>query len=160
MKRVLLFTALIIWSAVASAVVYKWSDADGKIHYGDRPPDGVKAEVVELLSTHSVGAGSAAGTTGAPAAAAPARSAAPSRAPALTVASKEKSATEAGEAAAAREAQCASAQARLQQVTEGRHLFRPGPNGERQYLTSEQIDAERVDAQKEVESVCSGQSSN
>ena len=49
MKRALLFTALIAWSAMASAVVYKWSDADGKVHFGDRPPDGVKAEVVEIL---------------------------------------------------------------------------------------------------------------
>ena len=53
MRRVLLFAALVAWSAMASAVVYKWADADGKIHYGDLPPDGVKAEVVEMLTTHA-----------------------------------------------------------------------------------------------------------
>ena len=52
MKRVLLCTALILWSAMASAVVYKWVDAQGKTQYGDRPPDGVHADVVELLGTH------------------------------------------------------------------------------------------------------------
>ncbi len=52
MKRLLLFAALIAWSGMASAVVYKWVDAQGKVQYGDRPPDGVHAEVVELLGTH------------------------------------------------------------------------------------------------------------
>ena len=142
MKRVLLFTALIIWSAVASAVVYKWSDADGKVHYGDRPPDGVKAEIVEGLATRfSV---RAAAPTPAHAAALPA------------AAAKDKPLDAAAQdaATAAHVAQCTDAQARLKQLNEGRHLFKPGPNGERNYLTSEQIDAERADAKKEVDTVC------
>ena len=52
MKRLLLFAALIAWSGMAGAVVYKWVDAQGKVQYGDRPPDGVHAEVVELLGAH------------------------------------------------------------------------------------------------------------
>src|ERR1700682_6206776 len=48
MKCLLLFAALVAWSAMASAVVYKWTDAQGKLQYGDRPPDGVHAEVVEM----------------------------------------------------------------------------------------------------------------
>ena len=66
MKRLLLFAALIAWSGMASAVVYKWVDAQGKVQYGDRPPDGVHAEVVELLVPHSTSSRSAA--TSAPAA--------------------------------------------------------------------------------------------
>jgi Domain of unknown function (DUF4124) len=145
MKRVLLFAALIIWSAVASAVVYKWSDADGKVHYGDRPPDGVKAEIVEGLGL----------TVHYSAQAAPATARAFAQ-PAAAAAAKDKpvdlSAIDA--ATAAREQQCATAQARLKQLTEGRHLFKPLPNGEREYLTSDQIDAERLDAKKEVDTVC------
>ena len=150
MKRVLLFTAMIIWSTLASAIVYKWSDADGKVHYGDRPPDGVKAEVIEMLGTR----------VAAPAPAAPpARSAASggSTSAAAPAAARDKPAADPSEAAAARGAQCEAAQARLKQVNEGRHLFRPGPNGEREYLTSEQIDSERLDAKKEVDAVCAGQ---
>jgi Domain of unknown function (DUF4124) len=50
MKRVLLCVALLACAGIASAnVVYKWVDAQGKTLYGDRPPDGVKAEVVSLL---------------------------------------------------------------------------------------------------------------
>ena len=47
MKRVILCALLMAWSTLASAVVYKWVDAQGKTQYGDRPPDGVHAEVVE-----------------------------------------------------------------------------------------------------------------
>src|SRR5271165_4512668 len=53
MKRLLLFAALVAWSGMAGAVVYKWVDAQGKVQYGDRPPDDVHAEVVELLGTHT-----------------------------------------------------------------------------------------------------------
>ena len=52
MKRVLLCAVLLAWSGLASAVVYKWIDAQGKVQYGDRPPDGVHAEIVEGLGTH------------------------------------------------------------------------------------------------------------
>jgi Domain of unknown function (DUF4124) len=59
MKRLLLFVALIAWSGLAGAVVYKWLDAQGKVQYGDRPPNGVHAEVVEGLGTHSGNSASA-----------------------------------------------------------------------------------------------------
>ena len=52
MKRVLLCAVLLAWSGLASAVVYKWIDAQGKLQYGDRPPDGVNAQIVEGLGNH------------------------------------------------------------------------------------------------------------
>ncbi|MFI4890138.1 MAG: DUF4124 domain-containing protein [Steroidobacterales bacterium] len=148
MKRVVMFAALIIWSTVASAVVYKWIDADGHVHYGDQPPDGVKAEIVELLGT---------GThSGVPAAhPALAARAAPQAAAAAAAGAKEKQ-LDPAEAAALRDQQCSDAKARLKQLMEGRHLFKAGPNGEHEYLTSDQIDSERADAKKEVDTVCAG----
>src|ERR1700688_3747987 len=62
MKRLLLFAALVAWSGIAGAVVYKWTDATGKLQYGDRPPDGVHAEVVQLLGTHASTARNASST--------------------------------------------------------------------------------------------------
>ncbi|HEY4968465.1 MAG TPA: DUF4124 domain-containing protein, partial [Steroidobacteraceae bacterium] len=53
MKRLLLFAALIAWSGMSGAVVYKWLDAKGEVQYGDRPPNGVHAEVVEGLGAHN-----------------------------------------------------------------------------------------------------------
>ena len=151
MRRVLLFTALIVWSAMASAIVYKWADADGRIHYGDRPPDGVKAEVVELLGTHT--------TSAPPPPPQPPRvssgtsSAAPSAA-AQGAAARDGTQADQSDPAAARAAQCDAARQRLQQLTDGRHLYKPGPNGEREYLTSAQIDTERADAKNEVDQLC------
>ena len=45
MKRLVLCAALLAFSAMSPAAVYKWVDSQGKTQYGDRPPDGVKAEL-------------------------------------------------------------------------------------------------------------------
>jgi uncharacterized protein DUF4124 len=141
MKRVLLCAALLAWSSLASAVVYKWVDAQGKTQYGDRPPDGVHAEVVELLGTHPSAR-----------AAAPAadKTASPPPSPQNTQAKKEVSA----DVAEARQKQCTEAQERYKKLIEGRHIYKTGDNGERVYLTSDEIDAERLDAKKEIDDVC------
>src|SRR5208283_1825942 len=115
MKRVLLCAVLMAWSTLASAVVYKWVDAQGKVQYGDRPPDGVHAEIIELLGTHT---GRAKATSDAPNAATVAKSA-PS----------ERSAKEAKEAvdadvAQTREKQCSEAQDRYQKLIDRRRLYK------------------------------------
>lgn len=149
MKRLLLFAALIAWSGMAGAVVYKWIDAQGKLQYGDRPPDGVHAEVVEFLGGHP---GRAASTraddssTARPAAAGQAASQAAD-------ANSAKKAVDA-DVAQSREKQCADAQDRYKKMIEGRRLFKTGANGEREYLTSEEIDSERVNAKRDVDAIC------
>jgi hypothetical protein len=139
MKRVLLCAALLAWSTLASAVVYKWVDAQGKVEYGDRPPDGVHAEVVEMLGTNSRPA-----TTPAPPATKPA---------ALGTSSETKKAVD-SDVAETREKQCADAQDRYKKLIEGRRLYKTGDNGERQYLTSEEIDAERLNAKRDIDAIC------
>jgi hypothetical protein len=141
MKRVLLCAALLAWSSLASAVVYKWVDAQGKTQYGDRPPDGVHAEVVEILGTHTTGKSSAP----APAAKAP-----------TEASSADVKKQVSSDVAAEREKQCTEAQDRYKKLIEGRHLFKAGDNGERVYLTSDEIDSERLDAKKEIDEVCAG----
>jgi hypothetical protein len=147
MKRVLLCAALLAWSSLASAVVYKWVDAQGKTQYGDRPPDGVHAEVVE-------GLGHPTRVAPAPAPAAADRASAPPAGPTASAATKKEVSAD---VAAAHEKQCAEAQDRYKRLIEGRHLYKTGDNGERVYLTSEEIDAERLDAKKEIDDLC-GQS--
>ncbi len=148
MKRVLLCAALIAWSGMASAVVYKWMDAQGKIQYGDRPPDGVNAEVVEGLR-YAFGpptrcSDRATATQPKPAAVNPPASAA-------------KKAVD-QDVAQAREKQCAEAQERYKKLIEGRRLYKTGPDGERQYLTSEEIDAERLTQKQDMDAICNGTS--
>ena len=147
MKRLLLFAVLLAWSGMAGAVVYKWVDAQGKLQYGDRPPDGVHAEVVELLGTHVA--------RGAPAKA-------PESAPTLRTTNRDQSNQDdasvkkavATDVAQTREKQCADAQDRYKKLIEGRRLFKTGADGERQYLTSEEIDSERLNAKRDVDATC------
>jgi len=146
MKRLLLFAALIAWSGMASAVVYKWVDAQGKIQYGDRPPDGVHAEVVELLVAHGNAARSA------PTPAAPASSARGAAAPANKEADDKKAVAQ--DVAQARDKQCTDAQERYKKLIEGRRLYKTGPEGERQFMTSEEIDTERLNAKRDVDNTC------
>ncbi len=144
MKRLFLCAALLAWSGMASAVVYKWVDAQGKVQYGDSPPDGVHAEVVELLGTH----------TSRSAAAAPAPS---TRAAATTPTPGDNSQTKQAvdqDVAATREKQCADAQAEYKKLIEGRRLYKTGDNGEKQFLNSDEIDTARMNAKQEVEALC------
>ena len=143
MKRLLLCAALLAWSGLASAFVYKWVDAEGKIHYGDRPPDGVHAELVDLLGTHESRAGRPNSGTPAP----DSKTAAPDAGDATKKAVEEDVAT-------AHEKQCADAQARYKQLIEGRKLYKTGADGERQYLTSDEIDAMRLSAKQDVDTNC------
>jgi hypothetical protein len=143
MKRVLLCAALMVCSGMASAVVYKWVDAQGKVQYGDRPPDGVHAEVVEGLGTR---------TGRQPKPDAPAPSAAKTTAAPPTDLDTKKSVQ--NDVAQTRDKQCAEAQERYKKLIEGRHLYKSGDNGERQYLTSEEIDSERVNAKRDIDAIC------
>ncbi len=146
MKRLLLFVTLVAWSGMAGAVVYKWVDAQGKLQYGDRPPDGVKAEVVELLGTHVTRA-AASRSSDSPQA---------SRGGRDTAAQDDASVKKAVESDVeqTRAKQCADAQERYKKLIEGRRLYKTGPDGERQYLTSEEIDADRLNAKRELDAVC------
>jgi hypothetical protein len=152
MKRLLLFAALIAWSGMAGAVVYKWIDAQGKLQFGDRPPDGVHAEVVELLGTHVARAAQVAA----------AASASSSSSRAIAPGAQEDAATlkksVEGDVEQTREKQCADAQDHYKKLIEGRRLYKTGANGEREYLTSEEIDSERVNAKRDLDAICNSPS--
>lgn len=146
MKRLLLLAALIAWSGMASAVVYKWIDADGKLQYGDRPPDGVHAEVVELLGTHVAHAASAP----------PSQSASPSHAVPKDSTAKldDTKAAVAADVAQTRDKQCTDAQDRYKKLIEGRRIYKTGPDGEREYMSSQEIDTERLNAKRDIDTIC------
>jgi hypothetical protein len=148
MKRVLLCAALIAWSGMASAIVYKWVDAQGKVQYGDRPPDGVHAEVVEMPGSHA-----ARSTAASPASDSSSTPKAPRPDPSSKVDPAVQKAVDA-DVAQSKEKECADAQDRYKKLIEGRKLYKAGADGERQYLTSEEIDAERLSAKRDVDSIC------
>jgi hypothetical protein len=150
MKRVLLCAALLAWSAMASAVVYKWVDAQGKTQYGDRPPDGVKAELMPFLGNHTVRT-TTAGTQ-------PARSPQAAKATEVTKDDASTKKVVQQDVDAAREKQCTDAQARYKSLIEGRRIYKTGENGERQYMSAEEIDAERLNAKRDIDAVCNATS--
>jgi hypothetical protein len=147
MKRLLVFAALIAWSGLASAVVYKWTDAQGKLQYGDRPPDGVHAEVVQLLGTH---AATARNPSTVPAQAPPAARVAAN--PTAKDAQDRQAVDQ--DVANTRDKQCSEAQDRYKKLIEGRRLYKAGPDGERQFMTSEEIDTERLNAKRDIDNIC------
>lgn len=160
MNRVVLCIVLLGISALASAgVVYKWTDAQGKTQYGDQPPDGVHAEVVELLGTHASTRASA------PAARSSSNSSSDPSAPPKSASNRPASPTAPGDAvdpkkavdedvAQTREKQCADAQEHYKKLIEGRRLYKTGTDGEREYLTSDEVDSERVNAKRDVDAIC------
>ena len=145
MKRLLLFAALVAWSGMAGAVVYKWVDAQGKVQYGDRPPDGVHAEIVELLGTHVARTVSTRTADSSPSPRASA-SGTPEE-------SSDKKAID-SDVEQTRQKQCAEAQDHYKKLIEGRKIYKTGADGERQYLTSDEIDTERLNAKREVDAIC------
>ena len=153
MKRVLLCAALLAWSGLASAVVYKWIDAQGKLQYGDRPPDGVHAQVVEGLGTTHGARSEQARPSVAPTSAS---SSQPVKSAPQTKGSGDDDIkkTVDDDVAQVKEKQCADAQARYKNLIEGRKLYKAGADGERQYLTSEEIDAERLNAKRDIDTIC------
>jgi Domain of unknown function (DUF4124) len=145
MKRILICTALLVCSGICSAAVYKWVDAQGKIQYGDRPPDGVSAELVPMLVSHPNAQRSETPR------AATAPSSTPSSQPPAK-AEEKKAVQEDVEAAQAK--QCTEAQDRYKKDIEGRRMYKLNADGERVYLSSEEIDAERLAAKQLLDSVC------
>jgi hypothetical protein len=151
MKRVLLCAALLAWSGLSAAAVYKWVDAQGKVMYGDRPPDGVKAEIVNLLGNRIPGPAARRQSDSSRSSGSSADSSNSSKPPPLKDDAKKAVAQD---VAAAKAKQCADAQERYRKLIEGRHIYKEGKEGERQYLSSEEIDSERLNAKHDVDTIC------
>src|SRR4026209_336180 len=46
--RILVFLALLASAATASAQIYRWTDADGRVNFSNKaPPQGVKSTIVD-----------------------------------------------------------------------------------------------------------------
>jgi hypothetical protein len=136
-----LASALLLANGVFAAEVYRQVDPDGTVTYSDRPAsDG--AETITIDTRTPVGPPPRAAEQP-PADAQPA-----SEAPAEpTEASPE-------DVAAEREANCAAARERNDRYQMSRRLYRPLPDGEREYLTDEELDAARAGAAADVEQWC------
>lgn len=145
--------ALACLAAPALADVYKWVDAQGGVHYSDRPPPAdaktVTVEQTPVLTHHS-------DRPPAPPAA-PAAAAAPAAKKADNPAAKQAVAADVAAAAAD---SCKQAQQRYQNDIRSRKMFREDANQQRTYLTGDEIQAERVAAKQEMDEACAAANGN
>lgn len=137
-------------TAVAQELaVYKWVDAQGVPHYSDQPPmDSAAQELPIRFRRTDRGALQTRTQANAELAAA-----------GEIREGQEKDANAAAEAdrqkvLAERETNCKAARERVAKYSTALRLYNPGPNGERVYLTSEELDAERADAKRTVDQWC------
>ncbi|MCW5622473.1 MAG: DUF4124 domain-containing protein [Burkholderiales bacterium] len=146
---------------VMGGQLYKWVDADGKVHYSDQPPPGnVRMQETLRPSGTPVRADAAPGADGQPAAA-------PSTG-AKTMAEQEmefrKRRVEAAEAEAKRQKEeqaaaekqrnCTQARNQLAALERGGRITRTDANGEQIFLNDAEIAAEIPNARQVADSWC------
>lgn len=138
-------------SAVASEI-YKWTDANGNVIYGDRPEDEVlpSVERIALASRRTDPAAVAASVE-----ARQERDQARGEARSAREEAEQAAAEE--RAAAERQAeQCAEYRARLETYVTSRRLYRMNEAGEREYLDDAGMQEARAALQQRIQDQCSG----
>lgn len=143
-----LMLALMSAGAALASDIYKWVDDDGNVHYGDRPA----GEPVERLAIES-------------------RPTDPERiqamnqaraadrsdlAKAKTAAALEQpTAAELRDEADERAMKCITYKAQLEAYTNNRRLYHQRADGEREYLSDDEVKTTRERAAQQVEEFCS-----
>lgn len=159
MKAAALGSAIICLIAGAGAVlaqniylpqsVYKWVDDDNVTHFSAQPPPGMQVErtTVRIRGTNQQSLQARTNAQGAV-----------NQARATRREQEDEVAAENGQIAKKnqkiREQNCAQAQQQQKTYNEAHRLYRVLEDGNREYLTSDQIDAERVEANREVQEWC------
>ena len=147
-KRIAWGLMLVGLAAAASADVFRWTDAQGRVHYSDRP-DSDQAQRVGVV-THTTDPGAVAART---------QAESEQRSKDATQAAQQSTDQNAAKAvqndvAKSRADQCKEAKERYRVAIESQKLYRMGKNGERQWLTSQEIDEARVTAKKDMDTIC------
>lgn len=146
-------TALLLWLCCVQpqviAEVYKWTDADGRVHFGDRPPHG-KAATVQLPAA----------ATDTPAATPEQRLEQQRRL--LRAYDEERRLKRDARAQAQRDAEdrqrrCAQARDDLHNREFAGGLYRLGPDGQREFLNDAERESAVAEARAAVEQWCGKQ---
>lgn len=144
-------TATALQAAGQQGAVYVWVDKNGTPHYEDRPNEMATSQELNLhyqLTDQKALAGAAQKK-------AETAEAAKTREKQDTD-DKGKGQSIAQQTADERSANCTAAKERLEKYDTAHKLYKPLPNGERQYLTDQEMDAARAEARKTVDEWCSG----
>ncbi|MFO7530518.1 MAG: DUF4124 domain-containing protein [Marinobacter sp.] len=146
-RKILMLTLLMALAPgmAHSGSVYKWTDENGVTHFGDRQPTGSKAEQVSVRS----GKGSANASS---------RTSPQEQVQAMEQEAEKRQLTEREQAEMEairkqREANCATAQSNLR-VIDSNARIQVEENGERRYLSPEEIAEQRMRFEKVAEENC------
>lgn len=143
--------ALILTAAACGAAhsseIYKWVDAEGNVHYGDRPSGVASEERLTIRSQPTDPARIQQQVQARLDRQAEAAEAAENKPPGPT---REERAAEAAE----RKQKCDMYTQRLETFIVKRHLYRELENGERYYLTEEEMQAARDDVRAKIDEFC------
>lgn len=142
--------SLVAGSAIASDI-YRYTDADGNVHYVDRPSGADTEQRVAIASRRSAPRPSPSRSVQPQTTAA----AAPAQAEAAEPEPTKKTRSEKIAEKKAREERCASYRAKLETMVTSRRLYRETDDGEREYLSDAEIDDARAKAQELIEENCS-----
>ena len=131
------------------ASVYKWVDSQGVPHFSDQPPanSGAQELAIHYNKTDRAALQASQKAKADLNTAADTRKGLEADADAAAEADRQKVLAE-------RETNCKAAKDRVEKYNNALRLYKPGPNGERVYLTSEELDVERADANRAVEQSC------
>lgn len=133
------------------AAVYMWVDPSGQAHYSDVPPSGTDTAVLPMRYRRT-DREALAEQTREQAGLEEAAKIREDQAAADTAEAESQRAADLRE----RAENCAIAKDRLNRYLSARRLYKPLPSGERQYLTDDELDAERAAAKRSVDEWCGG----
>jgi len=147
--------AMLFVASTAFAQMYRWVDKDGKVRYGDTPPPGVKTSTINAPQSGGAAAESAPAAKDA------------KKAP-LSAAEQEQEyrkrqqeAEKAGkkseqekQAQSAQSEACERTREYVRTLQSGQRIARTNPNGERYYMSDDQVAQEVVKAQQAVQRDC------
>jgi hypothetical protein len=136
-----LVAGLCLMPLLVSAEIYRWTDAQGRVHFSERPAAGaqsiaVKPQVVERDAATRE------------------REAASERFHEARVAERTLASSLATEQQAKRAEQCRQARLQRERLPLGRTFFSTQANGERRYYSEQEVDAARRKADQLIKEQC------
>ena len=139
--------SLLVGGTALSGEIYKWTDADGNVHYEDRPI-GDDVERLKVISSNTDN-----DTVQASIEARHDREAVRSEARSKRN-EDEQAAAEAEAEAAQRNVKCQESRTRMETYLQSRRLYKQDDAGERVYLDEDQTMQARADAQEMIQKYC------
>lgn len=133
---------LLLLPGLAAAEIYRWTDANGQVHFGQRPavPGAEQVEVTPQVVERD--------------AATREREARTERFYDARRDEQAQAAAASAERQAKRAQECRELRGKLARMPEGRRYFRLEANGERSYYSDEQLDAARRQLRDRVSERC------